>query len=147
MIETAASFPEAFRGRFVSLLQWADLDTFWQVVRRDAAAGWYLYALGENPPSQPAAAPQITQFIDEIDALLRRDHRETYCAIVYTDSKTKPRFIKIYDPQRLGAGCGASGDPPLPGWILCRTPPTTLTPGWPIAENRRRWWRQLWNPA
>lgn len=147
MTETTPSFLEAYRGRFVSLLKWTDLDAFWQVLRRDAGAGWYLCALGESPPAQPAAAPQVDKFIDEIDALLRRDHREDYCAIVYTDSKTEPRFIKIYDPHRLGSSCGASGDPPLPGWIMCRIPPAALVPGWPVAENRQRWWRQLWASA
>lgn len=144
MTETPDNFQEAYRGRFVSLLKWTDLDAFWQVLRRDADAGWYLYALGESPPAQPAAAPQVDRFIDQIDALLRHDHREDYCAIVYTDSKTEPRFVKIYDPYRIGSSCGASGDPPLPGWIMCRIPPTALVPGWPVAENRRRWWQQLW---
>ena len=138
---------QAYRGRFVSLLQWSDLDAFWATLRGQADDSWYLYAIGEDVPTRPATAPQIGAFIEAVNALLRRDHRETYCAIVYTDSKTEPRFIKIYDPQRLGSSCGASSDPPLPGWILCRIPPAELTPGWPIAENRRRWWREMSNSA
>lgn len=144
MTETKLDFLEAYRGRFVSLMKWSDLDAFWQVLRQSAGAGWYLYALGENPPSQPASASQVGKFIDEIDILLRHDHRENYCAIVYTDSKTVPRFVKIYDPHRLGSSCGASGDLPLPGWIISRQQPTALAPGWPVAENRRRWWQRLW---
>ena len=140
-------FMQAYRDRFVSLLHWSDLDAFWLTLRGQISDGWYLYAIGEDVPTRPANASQVSAFIDAIDALLHRDHRETYCAIVYTDSKTEPRFIKIYDPQRLGSSCGASGEPPLPGWILCRIPPKALTPGWPISESRRRWWRELWSPA
>lgn len=138
-------FMQAYRGRFVSLLHWSDLDAFWSTLREGAGDGWYLYAIGEDVPARPAATSHVIAFIDAVNALLRRDHRETYCAIVYTDSKTEPQFIKIYDPQRLGSSCGTSGDPPVPGWILCRIPPAALTPSWPIAENRRRWWRELWS--
>lgn len=142
-----SDFMSAYRGRFTSLLQWSDLDEFWSILRLQTSDDWYLYAIGEDPPTRPATASQTLAYIDAIDALLRRDHRESYCGIVYTDSKTAPRFIKIYDPQRLGSSCGASGDPPLPGWILCRMPPTTLKPSWPVTENRRRWWRELWTAA
>lgn len=136
-------FMQAYRGRFVSLLQWSELDAFWPMLRAQADDGWYVYAIGENVPTQPETATKLGAFIEAIHALLRRDHRESYCGIVYTDSKTEPTFIKIYDPQRLGSSCGASGDAPLPGWILCRIPPTELSLSWPITENRRRWWREL----
>ena len=40
-------FAIAFRGHFTSLLRWEDLDAFWALVRNNAGAGWYVYAIGE----------------------------------------------------------------------------------------------------
>ena len=47
-------------------------------------------------------------FVTEIDRLLRQDHAEDYCGIVYADDLQQPRFIKIYDPNNLGVSCGYS---------------------------------------
>ncbi len=135
----------AFRGHFSGVLSWGDLDAFWKVVRENAAAGWYLYAIGEPPPTQPSPADQVNTFLDEIDALLRKDHQEDYCGIVYTDSKTRPAMIKIFDPSNLGVQCGFSDNPPLPGWILSLLPPVSLEGGDHRPEGRKRWWRKLWN--
>ena len=138
------SFYTAFRGHFTSLLRWEDLDAFWKVVRKNAAAGWYVYAIGEPAPVQPSTAEQVNNFLNEVDALLRKEHQEDYCGIVYTDSKTEPTFIKIFDPNNLGVSCGSSKNPPLPGWTMTLTPPSLLESKRPLPEGRRRWWRELW---
>ncbi|MEW6330704.1 MAG: hypothetical protein AB1560_04500 [Pseudomonadota bacterium] len=138
-------FRSAFRGNFTGVLSWEDLDAFWEVVRRDADAGWYVYAIGEAPPAAPATAAQVATFIAEVDALLRREHEEDYCGIVYTDSKTEPSMIKIFDPNNLGVQCGFSDNPPLPGWVLSRLPPAALHDMAQRPENRKRWWRKLWD--
>ncbi|MCR4300822.1 MAG: hypothetical protein NUV51_04360, partial [Sulfuricaulis sp.] len=111
-------FVTAFRGNFTGLLSWKDLDAFWEVVRSRDHAGWYVYAIGETPPTAPASAEQVNQFLSEIDALLRKEHQEDYCGIVYTDSKTEPSLVKIFDPNNLGVQCGFSDNPPLPGWVM-----------------------------
>ena len=41
----------AFRGSFTSALRWSDLDALWLRLRADAGGGWYLYAIGEPPPT------------------------------------------------------------------------------------------------
>jgi hypothetical protein len=135
-------FYAVFRGNFTGVLSWEDLDAFWEVVRRNAGAGWYVYAIGEPPPATPATADQVNTFLNEIDVLLRKEHEEDYCGIVYTDSKTEPSMIKIFDPNNLGVQCGFSDNPPLPGWVMSRLP---LYDRAHRPENRKRWWRRLWD--
>ena len=136
---------QAFRGNFTSMLSWQQLDEFWTEVRRAAGAGWYVYAIGEAPPAAPSTAVQVNTFLAEIDALLRKEHQENYCGIVYTDSKTEPSMIKIFDPNNLGVQCGFSDNPPLPGWVMSRLPPVALHDRAHRPEGRKRWWRSLWD--
>jgi len=138
-------FRNAFYGRFANLLSWQSLDDFWQVLRAHAADGWYIYAIGLDVPESPRAARDVTHFIDAVDALLRTEHDEDYCGIVYVDDLQDPGFIKIFDPAHLGVSCGFSTNPPLPGWILTREPPEPLQDNRVLPQNRRRWWESLWN--
>ncbi|MCB1775011.1 MAG: hypothetical protein KDI88_15455 [Gammaproteobacteria bacterium] len=132
---------EAFRGSFTSALRWHQLDDLWERVR-EAPDGWFVYAIGEPPPAQPSGADELGRFIDEVDALLRREHDEDYCGIVYADSLREPAMIKIYDPNNLGVSCGYSDNPPLPGWVLSRLEPVDLEAARAPA-GRRRWWQRL----
>ncbi len=131
----------AFRGSFTSALRWAQLDALWEQVRAQPV-GWYVYAVGEAPPDSPAGADDLLRFVDEIDDLLRREHDEDYCGIVYADDPRSPAMIKIYDPHNLGVTCGYSNNPPLPGWVLSRLAPVDLQAARQNA-GRRRWWQRL----
>jgi len=139
-----ANFSSAFRGRFCNLLTWDSLDALWQTLRAETGAGWYIYAIGMPVPEQPASAAALRRFIDAVDALLRHDHREDYCGIVYVDNPQAPTLIKIFDPHNLGTSCGSSKNPPLPGWVLSRLPPEPLDDKRPLPASRQRWWRELW---
>lgn len=134
-------FHRQMSGLLYSLLKWDQLSEFWTKV--DKGANWYLYALGEAVPIAPATPAQVEKFIVEVDALLRHDHRENYCGIVYTDNLEKPSFIKIYDPNHLGVSCGSSKTPTLPGWIMSQTPPVELQLKYALPANRKRWWQGL----
>lgn len=136
-----SEFQRAYCGRFWSVMGWEQLAAFWQ--RIDPAAGWHLYAPGEAAPTAAADAATVAAFIERIDALLREDHRESYCGIVYADDLDAPRFVKIYDPNNLGSSCGSSKNPPPPGWVMSLLPPETIATGRPAPEGRRRWWRAL----
>lgn len=136
-------FLVAFRGSFTAALRWPQLDALWERVRETADAGWYLYAVGEPPPSEPADAGRVLTFIEEMDRLLRAEHDEDYCGIVYADAPDRPAMIKIYDPHNLGASCGSSAQPPLPGWVMSRRPPCDLPASRPAPKGRRRWWKRL----
>jgi hypothetical protein len=138
------SFLAAFRGSFTSALRWHHLDALWERVYADADGGWFVYAVGEAPPKAPADQQRVRMFVTEIDRLLRQDHAEDYCGIVYADDLQQPRFIKIYDPNNLGVSCGYSTNPPLPGWLLTKLPPCDLNAA-RAAQNRRRWWQRLFN--
>ena len=142
---TQPEFHAAFRGLFKSILRWHQLDAFWDVVRLKADAGWYIYAIGTPVPTQTAAADDVKKFIAEIDALLRRDHHEDYCGIVYADSAEEPTLVKIFDPNNLGVSCGYSDNPPLPGWVLTLIPPQPLELKRPLPAGRQRWWQALWD--
>lgn len=133
----------AFRGGFVGVLRWPQMETLWERVGADAGGRWYIYAIGEAPPSRPADAEAVKRFLHEVDRLLRRDHEEDYCGVVYADDLGKPSFIKIYDPNNLGVVCGASDNPPLPGWTLSKLKPIDLPGVLTQVGNRRRWWRRL----
>lgn len=124
-------------------MRWEQLGQLWQVLRDDAEGGWYVYAVGEQPPAEPASGELLKTFLSEIDQLLRKDHEEEYCGIVYADSFESPQFVKIFDPNNLGVSCGFSDNPPLPGWVLSKLPPVDLNTDVPLPGNRRRWWRRL----
>lgn len=137
-------FQRLYRGRVWSVMGWDQLTALWQ--RIDPAAGWYLQAVGVSPaPTIPDAADAATvsAFIERIDALLRADHHESYCGIVYADDLENPRLIKIFDPNNLGSSCGSSKNPPGPGWIMSRVEPDEILAERPAPENRKRWWRSL----
>lgn len=137
------AFMTAFRGSFTSALRWTQLNALWARLDTLADQGWYIYAVGEPPPQAPATAAELRRVVRELDSLLRRDHDEDYCGIVYADDPEQPRFVKIYDPNNLGVACGASVAPPLPGWILSQLPPIDLPAALPPPAARRRWWRRL----
>jgi hypothetical protein len=133
----------AYRGSFRGALRWEQLDRLWAALRRCAGAGWYIYAVGEKPPSEPVSADRVAAFIGDIDSLLRREHAEEYCGIVYADDFANPTFIKIFDPHHLGKVCGFSERPPLPGWVLSRLPPVDLPSAFPPGGVRLRWWQRF----
>jgi len=136
-------FVEAFRGRFQNVLRWEQLDRLWELLRLDAGNGWYIYAIGEQPPAEPVSADLLRTFLSEIGQLLRQGHAEDYCGIVYVDSLETPAFVKIFDPNNLGVSCGFSDNPPLPGWILSKIPPVEMDTAVVLPGNRKRWWRRL----
>ncbi len=136
-------FDRYYNGTLYSVMRWDQLTAFWQ--RVDAEAGWYLYAVGQQVPQAPAAADQVQRFMRELDELLRREHHEDYCAIVYADNLDMPSIIKIYDPNHLGSSCGSSATKSsiLPGWLMSRMPPRELEMRGVVTGQRKRWWQSF----
>lgn len=136
-------FYVTYRGAFTSLLKWPDLDAFWQVLSRQTDKNWYIYITAESPPELPASQDELNAFIKQIDQHLHQAHDEDYCGIVYTDSKTEPSYIKIYDPKNLGVVCGIGREPIFPGWIISQLPPKPLDSLPPLPNEARPWWRRI----
>ncbi len=141
-------FYAAFTGAFQGVLKWENLDTLWDVVKA-SKEDWYIYAIGEAPPEKTASRDALKHFIDELDTLLRREHSEKYCGIVYTDDIQAPKFIKIFDPNNIGTSCSIAKTPPLPGWILSVAPPIDLPDKLRQQtfhdKSRKRWWNRLFS--
>lgn len=147
-MDTAQSeYVSRFKGSFVSTMRWEQLDQLWDILRGRADLGWHIYAIGEQPPEAPVSGTQLQHFVTQIDELLRREHDEDYCGIVYADDLNEPSFIKIFDPNNLGVSCGYSDNPPLPGWVLSLISPVDLKVALPPPGNRRRWWQKLFSAA
>lgn len=138
-----SAFEQQYNGLLYSVMHWDQLTRFWDKI--DANAGWYIYAVGQDVPLAPSPAEKVRQFTREIDALLRREHHEDYCAIVYADDLEAPSFIKIYDPNHLGSSCGSSAmkSSVLPGWILSLVPPQELKSNGFVTGQRKRWWQSF----
>jgi hypothetical protein len=134
---------QTYRGAFSGILRWPQLDELWNRLRQQTKKQWYIYAVGETPPTAPSDSEHFDTFLTAIDKLLRTEHEEDYCGIVYVDNRESPTFIKIYDPNNLGVVCGFSDNPPLPGWILSLEKPIDLEAALPPPGNRRRWWQKL----
>lgn len=144
-IKPQTEFYTRFRGSFTGLLRWPELDEFWAVLANKAESEWYIYAVGEDVPEKPVSAKELLIFIEEIDKLLRKEHKEDYCGVVYVNDKQDPDFIKIYDPNNLGVSCGFSDNPPIPGWILSLIKPEKLDENTFLSQSRKRWWRKLFS--
>lgn len=134
-------FTRKLSGMLYGIMKWEQLTAFWEKI--DPKAGWYLYAVGEELPATPADTEHVKAFIAKVDALLRDEHHEDYCSIVYADDLDAPSFVKIYDPNHLGSSCGSSKTLTLPGWVMSQVPPVTLTPSWVVPQGRKRWWQSV----
>ncbi len=139
-----SSYLASFKGYLKGMPKWQDLDNLWANLRNTEQDNWYIYAVGETPPTNTVPKLKLLQFIDEIDKLLHEEHQEDYCGIVYADSTDNPTFVKIYDPHNLGSVCGSSSlPPPLPGWVLSTIQPEDLEQAFPQTGSRKRWWNKF----
>ncbi len=136
-------FEAKLNGTLYGLINWRD----WDDLRARLLAGvdkrWFAYAVGEPLPEAPLPTDALTGLLSEIDALLRRDHDESYLGIVYVDDLASPSLVKIYDPNNLGSTCGSIGFKVPPGWVLSLDPPQVIDAITPLPGNRRRWWHAL----
>lgn len=143
--KTLHPFAEKFRGLYYGMTKWPELDQLWSNVKQQIDDNWFIYAIGDEVPAETKKAASVIKFVDEIDVLLRKEHDEDYCGIVYVDDAEKPSLIKIFDPNNLGVSCGFSDNPPLPGWVMSKMQPCDLQQAFPPPKSRQRWWQQIFS--
>ncbi|TXH73964.1 hypothetical protein [Thiobacillus sp.] len=136
-------FEAKLNGTLYGLMRWQDWDALRVRLGNDPGYRWYAYAVGSELPHETLGTNALLVLLNEIDALLRRDHTEDYLGIVYVDNPDHPSLIKIYDPNNLGASCGSIGFKVPPGWVLSLDRPIPLEAATPLPGNRRRWWDAL----
>lgn len=137
-----SAFAQQLNGNFKGMLRWPQLDALWVQVRAEPQ-GWYASQLTQPVPEHPMDVAALSRFVDEVDALLRREHQQDYCGIVFADQAERPAFIKIYDPHNLGSACSTSSTPIAPLWVLSRIKPERLDDAAPQPTSRRNWWTRL----
>ena len=137
-----SDFLSLYRGTLYGVLKWEKLDAVWAQLRERAGEGWYVYRPDGEVPRQPLDPDGLVAAVAAIDGILRRDHQEEYCGIVYVDNLERPRLIKVFAPNNLGVVCGFSDNPPLPGWVISNVPPASVAP--PVtAPGPFPWWKRL----
>jgi len=129
-------FQQYYNGNFTSALRWPQLDKLWETVSTQPN-GWYIYHIGENPPTEPADEKTLKQFISKVDQLLHQEHKYDYCGIVYADNQATPTMIKIFDPKNLGIVCGIGKNITYPRWLLTRIQPEAI--GIETTIKYKRW--------
>jgi hypothetical protein len=142
MTQSASTFTQQLNGNFIGMLHWAQLDELWCRVRAEPE-GWYASQSGQLVPTAPMTADALNCFVDEVDALLRREHKQDFCGIVYADHREYPGFIKIYDPHNMGSFCSCSSTPIAPLWVLSRSQPEHIQDDSVVHEPRGGWWQRL----
>jgi len=141
-MNTIENFKTIYSGKFSGVLRWPQLDKLWNIAKAEKE-GWFIYAVGNEPPQELSNKQDTIKFIDEMDVLLRREHDEEYCGIVYANNLDKPTLIKIFDPSTLGTSCSIASQGPLPGWILSKMKPDDLNADIQQTGSRKRWWQKI----
>jgi len=137
------AFLQAFDSEFHSIMRWSQWESFVALLKTRNDGAWYVYMVGNPAPVAPASSAQFLRLLDEIDVLLRNEHKESYLGIVYVDDHEHPAMVKIFDPHHLGTSCGSSKTRILPGWVLSRLPPEDLGLNANLPGARKRWWQQI----
>lgn len=141
-----SEFSRQMDGYLRGMLNWDQLDALWRSVRADPQ-GWYVSQAGEAIAAQPLEAQALLRFVDEIDALLRREHEHEFCGIVFADDSERPAFIKIFDPGNVGSFCSSGSAPIPPRWVLSRSKPERIDDDAQVPSARRHWWSRLFGPG
>ncbi|HBS26814.1 MAG TPA: hypothetical protein DD827_06775, partial [Gammaproteobacteria bacterium] len=75
---SAPGYLDQFDGRLVAIRKWEDLDTLWAGVHSTAGEGWYIYTVGEKPPTETEESQTVHKFLLDVDQTLREEHKEDY---------------------------------------------------------------------
>ncbi|MDQ2089824.1 hypothetical protein [Marimonas arenosa] len=116
----------AYQGRFAGFPTWPMFDRFWPVL---AVSGgeWFILDLDSGTlPEAPASAEGFAALLAEAQAMYEPARSRSFAGVVFADDAANPSFVKLFDPWKMGASCGSSGERILPRWVLSRMRPDAL---------------------
>lgn len=118
------AFWKAFNGKFHGIPTWEGFDRFWDLF---AATGgeWYVFNPEGDAPSAPE--PGLAAVLTEAhDCVTDVRGMRNFCGTVFADDLADPSFVKVFDPWKMGAACGSSGERVMPRWVFSRMAPDAL---------------------
>lgn len=117
-------FWHRYSGKFKGVPTWEGFDRFWAVFTA-TGGDWYVFDPSGDAPDAPEA--DLARVFEEARACVEevREMR-SFCGTVFADDFEKPSFVKVFDPWKMGASCGSSGERILPRWIFSRIAPDPL---------------------
>jgi hypothetical protein len=106
-----------FQDRFIGIMQWEDCHALFEKLSNNSN-DWYLYNTSKVVPKTVVNANDFLNAINNIKKVIKSEHQERYCGIVYTNDLNNPDFVKIFHPNNLGKSCGSSEIPIV--WIVAK---------------------------
>ncbi|CAB5495838.1 hypothetical protein THERMOT_387 [Bathymodiolus thermophilus thioautotrophic gill symbiont] len=114
-----------FQGRFIGIMQWDDCRALFDKLSSNPN-DWYVYDTSKVVPKTVTNTNDFLDTINNIKKIIKSEHQERYCGIVYTNDLDNPDFVKIFHPNNLGKSCGSSENPPIPQWLLSKIKPVEV---------------------
>ncbi|MDU8927757.1 hypothetical protein RXV86_10210 [Alisedimentitalea sp. MJ-SS2] len=121
----------AFQGKLHGFPMWQMLDRFWPVL--EASGGeWFIHDLESDAvPDTTASAEELATLLKSVAEMYEPARSRSFCGVVFVDDLKAPGFVKLFDPWKMGASCGSSGERTLPRYVLSRIKPDSL----PVANE------------
>ncbi|CAB5502790.1 hypothetical protein [Bathymodiolus thermophilus thioautotrophic gill symbiont] len=114
-----------FQGRFIGIMQWDDCRALFDKLSSNPN-DWYVYDTSKVAPKTVTNTNDFLDTINNIKKIIKSEHQERYCGIVYTNNLDNPDFVKIFHPNNLGKSCGSNENPPIPQWLLSKIKPVEV---------------------
>jgi TusA-related sulfurtransferase len=114
---------ELMPGTLAGIIDWHILDQVFSIIQHSNDSNWRLCSNdtplpGENRSKVVDASGDLVTFLIALNAYLRESHPRNYCGLVFTDSLTEPKLIRIFDPKFLTSMCNIYGNTPAPSWVI-----------------------------
>lgn len=126
MVTQLKDYLTQFQGRFIGIMQRQDCNVLLEKLIANPTNDWYFYDTLTTVPQATMSADEFVKSLTLIHGILKTEHQERYCGIVYVDDLESPSFIKIFNPKNLGKSCGSSEYPPIPQWLLSKIKPADV---------------------
>ncbi|CAB9543292.1 hypothetical protein [uncultured Gammaproteobacteria bacterium] len=125
-----------FQDRFIGIMQWEDCHALFEKLSNNPN-DWYLYNTSKVVPKTVVNANDFLNAINNIKKVIKSEHQERYCGIVYTNDLNNPDFVKIFHPNNLGKSCGSSENPPIPQWLLSKIKPIDIIKRFDLPSEKK----------